>query len=203
VSYTTLNIEEKCDIIDTDGESLEEKEKLSVETSDFGSAPSSYCEEFEKDARMVIVGDAIHNFADGLAIGAAFSISIAAGFSTRLAVLCHELPHEVGDFALLLHSGMPTKTAVLFNIVSSIFAVLGMVVGLLLGSSGQFSSWLLASTVGVFVYVALVSMMSEIGGGGLKNLILNAGGMVAGALLLLMIGLYEHDLIYLLGGDNH
>ena len=154
-------------------------------------------------ARMVIVGDAIHNFADGLAIGAAFSISIAAGFSTSLAVLCHELPHEVGDFALLLHSGMPTKTAVLFNIVSSIFTVLGMVAGLLLWSTGQYFSWLLASTVGVFVYVALVSMVSEIGGGGLKNLILNTGGMVAGALLLLMIGLYEHDLIYLLGGDNH
>ena len=214
VSYKTLNIEEKGDIIDREGGCPEEKEKLTLETSDFGSAPSSYFEEdaftpkpvpyMSNSARMVIVGDAIHNFADGLAIGAAFSISIAAGFSTSLAVLCHELPHEVGDFALLLHSGMPTKTAVLFNIVSSVFAVLGMVVGLLLWSSGQFSSWLLASTVGVFVYVALVSMMSEIGGGGgLKNLILNTGGMVAGALLLLMIGLYEHDLIYFIGGDEH
>ena len=211
-----MNIEDKGDIIDTEGGSPDEKEKLSLETSDFGSASSSYCEEFENNvftpepspsmsnsARMVIVGDSIHNFADGLAIGAAFSISIAAGFSTSLAVLCHELPHEVGDFALLLHAGMSTKTAVFFNIVSSIFAVLGMIVGLLLGSSGQFSSWLLASTVGVFVYVALVSMMSEIGGGGLKNLILNTGGMVAGALLLLMIGLYEHDLIYFIGGDEH
>ena len=216
VSYTTLNMDEKADIIDTEGGNQEEKEKLSLETSDFGSAPSNYCEDLEKDrftpetspsmsisARMVIVGDAIHNFADGLAIGAAFSISIAAGFSTSLAVLCHELPHEVGDFALLLHSGMPTKTAVLFNIVSSLFAVFGMVGGLLLAASGQFSSWLLASTVGVFVYVALVSMMSEIGGGGFKNLILNTGGMVAGALLLLMIGLFEHDLIYLFGGDPH
>ena len=87
-------------------------------------------------AKLVIVGDAIHNFADGLAIGAAFSISIAAGFSTSLAVFCHELPHEVGDFALLLHSGMQTKTAVLFNILSSVFAIFGMVAGLLLGSSG-------------------------------------------------------------------
>jgi hypothetical protein len=85
---------------------------------------------------------------------------------------------------------MPTKTAVLFNILSSIFSVFGLLVGLLLGSSGQFSSWLLASTVGVFIYVALVLMMSEIGGGGPKNLILITVGMVGGAVLLLMIGLY-------------
>ena len=62
---------------------------------------------------MVIVGDAVHNFADGIAVGAAFSMSLAAGFSTSIAVLCHELPHEVGDFALLLHSGMSVKVTTL------------------------------------------------------------------------------------------
>ena len=204
------------DIINNQDGNKEEKEKLSIKRSNFGSAPSSYSKELDEitfnaglessvssSAKMVIVGGVFHNFADGLAIGAAFSISIAAGLSTSLAVFCHELPHEVGDFALLLHSGMQTKTAVLFNILSSVFAIFGMVVGLLLGSSGDFSSWLLSSTVGVFIYVALVSMMSEIEGRGAKNIILNTGGMVAGAVLLLMIGLYEHDLIYLFGGDHH
>lgn len=111
---------------------------------------------------MVIIGDAIHNFADGLAVGAAFSMSLAAGFSTSIAVLCHELPHEVGDFALLLHSGMSAKVAVMYNCVSSIFAFIGLVAGLLLGSHEGFSSWLLAATVGVFLYVALVSMLTEL-----------------------------------------
>jgi len=146
---------------------------------------------------MVIVGDAVHNFADGLAIGAAFSLSLAAGFSTSVAVLCHELPHEVGDFALLLAQGMSPRTAIFYNLVSSIFAGLGLLVGLLLGSHEGLSSWLLSATVGVFLYVALVSMMTELQGGSFRQLFLNTTGMVGGAVLLLLIGLYEHDLILL------
>lgn len=151
---------------------------------------------------MVIVGDAIHNFADGLAVGAAFSMGMAAGLSTSIAVLCHELPHEVGDFALLLHSGMSVKVAIFYNCVSSIFAFIGLVVGLMLGSQGNFSTWLLSATVGVFLYVALVSMMTELKGGGARMALLNTLGMVSGAVLLLFIGLYEHDLI-LLFQDEH
>ena len=91
----------------------------------------------------------------------------------------------------------------MFNLASSVFAILGMIVGLLLGSSGQFSSWMLASTVGVFIYVALVSMMSELGGARMKSLILNSLGMVGGAVLLLIIGLYEHDIVLIIGMDEH
>ena len=152
---------------------------------------------------MVIVGDAMHNFADGLAIGAAFSVSMAAGLSTSLAVLCHELPHEVGDFALLFHSGMSVKVAIFYNCVSSIFAVIGLVAGLLLGVHASFSTWLLSSTVGVFLYVALVSMMTELQGRGVGKAVLNTVGMTCGAVLLLFIGLYEHDLLSLFTEHPH
>ena len=60
-------------------------------------------------AWMVIFGDGIHNLADGLAIGAAFGDGYMSGFSTSIAVLCHELPHEIGDFAMLLKAGMTIK----------------------------------------------------------------------------------------------
>ena len=91
--------------------------------------------------------------------------SLAAGFSTSVAVLCHELPHEVGDFALLLSQGMTVRwdkvqfkvvsltvssffrTAIFYNVVSSVFAAFGLLAGLLLGSQEGLSSWLLSATV--------------------------------------------------------
>ena len=97
---------------------------------------------------------------------------------------------------------MSVKIAILYNCLSSIFAFIGLVVGLLLGSQGNFSSWLLAGTVGVFLYVALVSMLTELKGGDWRNTTFNTIGMIAGAVLLLFIGLYEHDLI-LLFEDEH
>ena len=99
-------------------------------------------------AWMVIFGDGIHNLADGLAIGAAFADGYMSGFSTSLAILCHELPHEIGDFAMLLKAGMTIRQAVFYNVLSSVLAFLGMIVGLLLGTIHNFSAWMFAATAG-------------------------------------------------------
>merc|ERR1712032_1481669 len=144
--------------------------------SSYQSLTRESCCQMPSSSLMVIVGDAIHNFADGLAVGAAFSMSLAAGLSTSIAVLCHELPHEVGDFALLLSQGMTVRTAIFYNIVSSVFAAFGLLAGLLLGSQEGLSSWLLSAAVGVFLYVALVSMMTELQGKNLHSILINTAG---------------------------
>ena len=158
-------------------------------------------------AWMVIFGDGIHNLADGLAIGAAFADGYMSGFSTSFAVLCHELPHEIGDFAMLLKAGMTIKQAVFYNVLSSVLAFIGMVVGLLLGTIHNFSAWMFTATAGVFLYVALVDMMPELSSGHSHpisankqkeahwlGLSLQVLGMISGIFIMLTIALYEHDL---------
>ncbi|CAG4987792.1 unnamed protein product [Colias eurytheme] len=155
-------------------------------------------------AWMVIMGDGLHNFTDGMAIGAAFASNIAGGFSTAIAVLCHELPHELGDFAVLLKAGMSVKRAVCYNILSSALCLAGMVCGVLAGHAPSATRWLFAAAAGMFLYIALVDMMPELSTshskeGTLCQCILQLMGLATGIGIMLVIALYEHDLKTLFG----
>lgn len=110
---------------------------------------------------MVILGDGLHNFTDGMAIGAAFSNNIAGGFSTAVAVFCHELPHELGDFAVLLKAGMSARKAIYYNILSSILSFIGMCVGISIGDTPEATQWIFAAAAGLFIYIALVDMVNN------------------------------------------
>ena len=78
---------------------------------------------------LVLIGDGIHNFVDGVAIAAAFSASLKTGWTTALAILLHELPHEFGDFAIFVNSGIGYKKALLLNLLSATTAFLGFFLG--------------------------------------------------------------------------
>lgn len=148
-------------------------------------------------AWMVIAGDGLHNFSDGLAIGAAFSSTIAAGLSTSVAIFFHELPHELGDFALLIKSGMSIKQALAYNVVCACLAFVGTIIGLLIGEyTTDFKLWVLALTAGSFLYVALVNMLPGV----IKissdtsdkwRILIIQLGLVSGIVIMLFIAMYE------------
>lgn len=112
-------------------------------------------------AWMIIFGDGLHNFIDGVSIGAAFTDSILAGLSVSLAIFCEELPHELGDFAVLLNAGMRLKRAVMYNFLSACMCYIGMIIGIVLGENTAAHTWVFAFAGGMFLYISLVDMMPE------------------------------------------
>ncbi|KAG5265248.1 hypothetical protein AALO_G00240140 [Alosa alosa] len=91
-----------------------------------------------------------------------FTEGLSSGLSTSVAVFCHELPHELGDFAVLLKAGMTVKQAVLYNALSALMAFFGMATGILIGHYAEHvATWVFALTAGLFLYVALVDMVPE------------------------------------------
>ncbi|KAG9355865.1 hypothetical protein JZ751_000707 [Albula glossodonta] len=154
-------------------------------------------------AWMVIMGDGLHNFSDGLAIGAAFTEGLSSGLSTSVAVFCHELPHELGDFAVLLKAGMTVKQAILYNVLSAMMAYLGMITGILIGHYAEnIATWIFALTAGLFMYVALVDMVPEMlhndaGDQGFSHcgyFLLQNAGILMGFGIMLLIAIFEHKI---------
>ena len=109
------------------------------------------------------LGDGIHNFIDGLLIGASYMVSVPIGIATTIAVILHEIPQEIGDFGILVHGGLSTKKALLFNFISALFAVVGAVMSLILGQFIQgYTPLLLALTAGGFIYIAGSDLIPEL-----------------------------------------
>ncbi|XP_007442410.2 zinc transporter ZIP4 isoform X1 [Python bivittatus] len=173
---------------------------VSGEETDFGQQlrKTELGRELRMLPYMITIGDAIHNFADGLAIGAAFSSSWKTGLATSLAVLCHELPHELGDFAALLHAGLSVKRALLLNFVSALTAFLGLYIALSVSTGEEFEAWVFTVATGLFLYVALCDMLPALMNVkdkrpwllfGLQNF-----GLLAGWAILLLLSLFEHNI---------
>ncbi|XP_025082073.1 zinc transporter ZIP10-like isoform X1 [Pomacea canaliculata] len=159
-------------------------------------------------AWMVILGDGIHNLSDGLAIGAAFASSVTGGVSTSIAVFCHELPHEIGDFAVLLRAGMSIRQAIVYNCVSSLLCIIGMVIGVAIGNIHSASIWIFAGVGGMFLYISMVDMIPQLpemtavdtkkGEPQFLHLFLQVCGIFVGAGIMLLIAVYEQRLQLLL-----
>lgn len=114
-------------------------------------------------ATMNLVGDSIHNLLDGFAIAVSFAVSLPVGIATTLAIILHEIPQEMGDFAVLLYSGFSKRKAIIFNLVTALTAVVGVGIGLVAISAFQsIEKQLLLFAAGNFIYIAATDIMPEL-----------------------------------------
>ncbi|MSO48834.1 MAG: ZIP family metal transporter [Acidobacteria bacterium] len=147
------------------------------------------CKVHESTVTLVIIGDAVHTFVDGVAIAATTLISVPLGISTALAAIAHEIPQEAGDFGILLSAGYSRKKALMLNATSALGGVAGALAMLLLGSAmPNVAPYVLAFAAGNFLYVAMADLIPHLHRGetnstSVRQVILIALGLLTIALV--------------------
>lgn len=133
---------------------------------------------------MILIGDSLHNFLDGILIAAAFLTDIHLGVVTSLAVAAHEIPQEVGDFAVLLHSGFSRSRAFLYNVLTSLTTVVGGVLAYFtLQEMQAVLPYALAIAASSFIYIAVADLIPTLhqrveGKAALQQVVLIAAGIL-------------------------
>lgn len=143
-----------------------------------------------------LAADFSHNFTDGLAIGSSYLAGNTIGLVTTITILLHEVPHEIGDFAILLQSGVSRKNAMLLQLTTAVGAVAGTAISLLAqNSTGELATqWVLPFTAGGFIYIALVSVIPELLDEEKPNVVqtaLQVAAMLGGVFMMVLIAEYE------------
>jgi len=133
-----------------------------------------------------LIGDGVHNFLDGVVIAGAFLAGHALGWATTLAVVLHEVPQELGDFAILIHGGFTPKRALFYNLLSQMTCILGGVLTYFLGEAlNNLEPFILSFAAGGFLYIALVDLLPEMRHStGLKSALMEILLLLAGILLM-------------------
>ncbi len=113
--------------------------------------------------RVNLIGDAFHNFLDGLAIAASFAVAPATGIATTIAVSLHEIPQELADAGVLKYAGLRRRKILIVNVLTALTAVLGAIIGVAISSVTENSEkYLVPLVVGQFIYIALADLLPEI-----------------------------------------
>lgn len=112
---------------------------------------------------VILLGDSVHNFIDGLIIGASYLVSLPVGIATTIAVVFHEIPHEIGNFGSLIYGGIERRKALLYNFLSALTAILGAVIVLLVSfNAADITKFLIPFAAGGFIYVASADLIPEL-----------------------------------------
>jgi zinc and cadmium transporter len=147
------------------------------------------CHVHKSTATLLIVGDAVHAFVDGVVIAAAVLVSVPLGVTTAMAIVAHEIPQEAGDFAILLAAGYSRSRAVLLNLTSAAGGILGATAMLLFGAQvPAVVPFVIAFAAGSFLYVAMADLIpslhrGHLDRGSVPQVVLIALGVLTIALL--------------------
>lgn len=148
-------------------------------------------------APLVLIGDAFHNFIDGVVIAAAFSTNFTIGISVGLSIIAHEIPQETGDFGILLKGGYSKKKSYIYNALSSAPTIPAAIISYyILGAISIIVPYVLSISAASFLYIALSDLTPELHQKlGFKN------GLTQ--FLLIMLGIFTMVLIFILGAHSH
>lgn len=144
-----------------DAKATSTKDKKEKENNKVAEKHAHDSEEINVAGYLNLAADFTHNFTDGLAIGASYLAGNSVGYITTVTILLHEVPHEIGDFAILIKSGCSKRKAMALQLVTAVGALAGTIIALS-GSSGEAAPWVLPFTAGGFIYIATVSVLPEL-----------------------------------------
>ncbi|KAK6051126.1 metal cation transporter, ZIP family [Cooperia oncophora] len=173
-------------------EDEKESEKKEAEEAEFSKS-----ERIKVAAYLNLVADFAHNFTDGLAIGASFIAGTTVGVVTMVTVLVHEVPHEIGDFAILIQSGYTKGKAMAIQLLTAIGALSGCALALWVADPSALadsaaSSWILPFTAGGFIYIATVSVIPELlEKSSTAQSLREIFAILAGIFMMYLIAMYE------------
>ncbi|MFA5333967.1 MAG: ZIP family metal transporter [Candidatus Nanoarchaeia archaeon] len=144
-------------------------------------------------AYMNLIGDSVHNFIDGLIIGASYLINNTVGFASTIAIIFHEIPQEIGDFGVLIHGGFKIKKALIYNFLTAVFAIIGTITALVIGNYTQnMTNLLIPFAAGNFIYIACSDLIPELHKDcSKKTTIIQAISFIIGVLILASMLLLE------------
>jgi zinc and cadmium transporter len=112
---------------------------------------------------IILIGDAVHNFIDGLIIAGSFLVSVPVGIATTTAVVFHEIPHEIGNFGSLIYGGFSRTKALAYNFITALTAIAGALLVLIINmDTVQIQNFLVPFAAGGFIYVASSDLIPEI-----------------------------------------
>jgi len=154
---------------------------------------ADHCELHQAAAPLILIGDAFHNFIDGAVIAAATYISVPLGITTAVAVAAHEIPQEVGDFAILLGAGYTRVRALWLNVLSGLSAVAGVLVaGMAIGRVPAVLPYFLPVAAASFLYVAMSDLIPSLHRGPfMKGAFRQVLVVVAGILTVVFFAAHE------------